>query len=758
MLIWIFASPYASSHSSLFSYLYLFHAAKDQFWHIDTVATMGNDLKFARSFVPSYSLFIPLQDTTAEMGATETCPGTQVCHEGGADEFCAEYGFQVSGGDGGVWKRGYGVLQNQHTYHRGPAHKDPHGQHRVLFILTFAPRPNDRAESRMIGQGGSYSIRWDMWGHTLSDLADATWRMAQPWATLKALGVYKLPGAKWGWDYPAVVSMRMINEDTGFAEEDLDNFIENGGFDWLPKFINEEASDEGWVEYLVDCLDLSKKFLVKANKLAILSYLGAAIVLSILQLVFASRSKSGTNRPRVFVLGAVKRLIVTHSIIAIAGHLVLRHIASTPWAKDVKFGRHFASSLADAADFHEKDYSHWQPTLPQKIDALFAIRYDGENYGSINRFLDYHPGNQWFNSLVQHFAGPEQSFSKAPFVLQEQSIKTILGEMKRDGRRILLQIESGGWREASSAESQELTERELLKADNKVLHMLDAKIALMLAKARYGELRSTAMAQKFTVDLLVSMRRQVFAQKRVTWSASLPDSPKQQLRRMSQFRIDPNAVLGAITIQMTSLHVGDVVTSTLLHRANTMSCICNAQHCRNDDQETQFLPSVGDVVEAKYEGKHNEWYKARVTKINPLKYGYDLEYFDGDTDRGLGLFAIRRYISPQVREVIEARVPGSKDEWALCAVTKVHKGEEYDVKFEDGMRAYSLPVAEIRRVDWEFEEGDEVIVLTSAAESKWLRGVVSSDRKDGTYDIGYEDGNEGLGVAQESIHLIWALD
>ncbi len=42
--------------------------AEDQFWHQDTLP-QGSSFKHARTFVPSYSLFVPLQDTTPEIGA-----------------------------------------------------------------------------------------------------------------------------------------------------------------------------------------------------------------------------------------------------------------------------------------------------------------------------------------------------------------------------------------------------------------------------------------------------------------------------------------------------------------------------------------------------------------------------------------------------------------------------------------------------------------------------------------------------------------
>jgi hypothetical protein len=45
------------------------YGAGDQHWHADNDYT-GSSMHYARSFVPMYSLFVPLQDTTAAMGAT----------------------------------------------------------------------------------------------------------------------------------------------------------------------------------------------------------------------------------------------------------------------------------------------------------------------------------------------------------------------------------------------------------------------------------------------------------------------------------------------------------------------------------------------------------------------------------------------------------------------------------------------------------------------------------------------------------------
>lgn len=52
------------------------HGAAEQHFHADTHTSAATHPEY---FVPEFQLGIPLQNTTAEMGATEVCPGTHRC-------------------------------------------------------------------------------------------------------------------------------------------------------------------------------------------------------------------------------------------------------------------------------------------------------------------------------------------------------------------------------------------------------------------------------------------------------------------------------------------------------------------------------------------------------------------------------------------------------------------------------------------------------------------------------------------------------
>lgn len=137
------------------------YGAVPQWWHDDVIPS-GSPVQFGRAFGPSYSVFIQLQNTTKQMGATSACPGTHFCASGTMEKFCDEEGFQLTS-DSGFWHQGDALLMNMNSWHRGAAHTDKDALDRVMLILTFVPKPMERAEIRQMSQGITFSLRWDMW-------------------------------------------------------------------------------------------------------------------------------------------------------------------------------------------------------------------------------------------------------------------------------------------------------------------------------------------------------------------------------------------------------------------------------------------------------------------------------------------------------------------------------------------------------------------------------------------------------------------
>ena len=244
--------------------VYKFHAitsqegAEDQFWHYDVVTWKAAG-QHVRSFVPIYSLFIPLQNTTDDMGATQMCPGSHVCSAG--TSFCEQESFVMAGEHSGLpndeWPAGCGALMNQQTTHRGRAHRNATSGPRVLFIVAMAPRPHAEHETRSLSLGGSYAQHWTQWGHTVSDYRDNGRHMQWwPLVFLRSMGIFKLPDVlgsnrKWGWSWPTIALIQMANGDY-FDEGDLKEYLEQGWwntsgyfpFPWLWAEYPDEKSCE----------------------------------------------------------------------------------------------------------------------------------------------------------------------------------------------------------------------------------------------------------------------------------------------------------------------------------------------------------------------------------------------------------------------------------------------------------------------------------------------------------------------------------
>mmetsp|Transcript_2112 Transcript_2112/g.3098 ORF Transcript_2112/g.3098 Transcript_2112/m.3098 type:complete len:1125 (-) Transcript_2112:123-3497(-) len=364
------------------------YGAADQFWHPDVIP-QGSAAKYAQSFVPSYALFVALQDITDMMGATEVCPGTYMCGE--EADVCDGHGFQVSGHSkmGEYWHSGDAIFMNQQSYHRGPAHKDPKKGKRSLFIITFSPRPESMdVETRLLGQGGSYSLRKDMWGHTLEDFENASDRMKWPWTILRGLGLWKDNGvsnlmgkksssAQWGWDWITQNSMRIANTDTGYFQNQLMDFASDGHYYkylniHFPNVFKSEFSlnfklgglanllqmapkvdeDMEWREYMEGTVEIWKKKVMQVNIVvhAVILMITVLVCVSLLSVQKMERGRDNGNGPKSEldsvsdsisvspIKGAfksIRRVAVLDGILILVALLLLQRTADSKWANEI---------------------------------------------------------------------------------------------------------------------------------------------------------------------------------------------------------------------------------------------------------------------------------------------------------------------------------------------------------------------------------------------------------------------------------------
>lgn len=184
-----------------FSVITNLFGAQDQEWHYDTATSYAN---YPADFVPEYTLAIPLQNTTKEMGATGFCPGTHVCSWPDFDWDTLEDNYEkenIKGySDFDAWARyhmpcnltaavnaGDALLYNADLYHRGAGHKDRNAQERVVIFLTFAGSRRNDNDSRSLPLGTVHSLDWRSWGHTIDDFLTVD---TKPWRIWHIFGLF----------------------------------------------------------------------------------------------------------------------------------------------------------------------------------------------------------------------------------------------------------------------------------------------------------------------------------------------------------------------------------------------------------------------------------------------------------------------------------------------------------------------------------------------------------------------------------------
>ena len=477
------------------------YGAGDQHWHADN-DYMSSQQHYARSFVSMYSLFIPLQDTTAAMGATSACPGTHLCgEESKLNEICNGLNFQVHDSRGRlaqreedhVWKSGDGFLMHLNTYHRGPGHTDRNGSERVMLIMSISPRPNGPYfDKRQISLGTSYSQRWDMWGLTMEDLKDSEKAMRQPWRALRALGIYKVTGPnrlskdKWGWDHLTVGCSRIVNDQMGFRYEDLETFVKKMNqkgevfkqlFGFLPT--GEEISETGWREYFIETFER----LVNASKI-----LCGMSILAYLVFSGASRGISST----------VLQVVKIGFVIGVITGALLHHLSQTPWGSQILSGKLNESPFSDGTKSLRRISGRSEDgllsTMPVSNDILIGIRLDSPHLADHNFINDQQHGNAALKPLIQQYSGAfAEVFLSSNDSIQNFILSNIFEEMQKRKSRFLLQNLRGNWLILEKEGVFAYLRSRLASESHSMKKKLNQELLFLKSNCRHGLDRNTAM-------------------------------------------------------------------------------------------------------------------------------------------------------------------------------------------------------------------------------------------------------------------------
>jgi hypothetical protein len=453
--------------------------AVSQVWHPDTKSD-GNALKFARTYSHSYSLFLPLQNVTERMGATDLCPGTHYCAND-LDAVCEanKLGLHLAGPQGQYFPAGHGALINQHVWHRGSAHTDPEAPHRVVFIVSFLARPRVHAnDARQLSRGTYFHQKWNMWGHTLRDLQDAS-SMRWPFSVLRALSFWKPRTRHWGYDLVTAVYMRFSNGQ--LEDEDLPlRFLPKLKDLGFPKFLQgrllsrRASQKQRWQFFLRETLEKTRDFLTRVNLWTHGIYLACLFLVALVRW-----------QPRL-VPTTIFRWTQTHAILVLIATGVYMRILQSQWGHDVTSGRYLMRPFPAVTLQHqsEKELSVRMPTtLPQRTDVLIGTRYDAPFLGSYDQWLDFHPGNMRLIQWTKQNAGFYKSNHNSALwsLFEESQLKDL-----EKGRFLLQDYRTGDWRIMSESQKRKRIRHELQERAYGILRELQRSIRCLMADLRFG--------------------------------------------------------------------------------------------------------------------------------------------------------------------------------------------------------------------------------------------------------------------------------
>jgi hypothetical protein len=603
--------------------------APDQVWHQD-VKEDGSGIKFARTFSHSYSLFIALQDTTEEMGATTLCPGTHYCTNSLID-VCDKYGFPLSGaGPTEVWRAGDGALLNQQVWHKGSKHTDPTALERVIFIVSFIGRPDP---TRQLSRGTYFHQKWLSWGHTLQDLSDPERSMVKPFSVLRALSFWKPKSRNWGYDFITSAVLRISNKQLGVEPDDLPTFqkrvIEN--IFHIPEFLQGTVSPEedyAWQVYLDETIHKLKGFFKLVNATLLSGY---TVVIMILCL---------KDRSLLPAKNATFRMMFSHLLPVLLAWRMMHAVSSKPWNHEV--GKFLRPPFPSYIEFEQDDsISDGPTTLPTYLDFLIGTRFDASYLGAYNRWLDYHPGNVVIRTQVEHC-------SQMPTALESACIEYI--HDNKQGKILQQDWRTGDWRIMSPLDSRRFLQISLKRAQDKSFDHLISDIAMLIAFYRFDA--TPTVLRKTSIKMLQQLQLKLFpVDDNTLHSPVFHAKPRQNLKL--------NSFLPKVS------HISTAVRVSRLRNSHRIPC----------------RYKVGQFVWVDYQGE-GELFKGTITSINELEQTLEVAYLDGDEEVDVS-FDLVIPEGPLIENGHVSMKTMRKGEKAL--ITRVRPNGWIDVTFQNGI-------------------------------------------------------------------------
>jgi len=168
---------------------------------------------------------------------------------------------------------------------------------------------------------------------------------------------------------------------------------------------------------------------------------------------------------------------------------------------------------------------------------------------------------------------------------------------------------------------------------------------------------------------------------------------------------------------------------------------------------------VGDQIEANF-NSDGSWYPGRIAAVHNVEDSnsgetagvvYDIEYDDGDAEKGKSSSEIRPLPRYKMGQKVEARYRGGND-WFPATIVGVTSSNKYHLEFEDGAGEQNIAYSAIREA-LRFKVGDEIQAQFRGF-AEYFDGVVAgADMQAHTYTINYTDGDVETDVVEGLIRM-----
>jgi len=246
-------------------------------------------------------------------------------------------------------------------------------------------------------------------------------------------------------------------------------------------------------------------------------------------------------------------------------------------------------------------------TFPERNDVLVTTRFDAVFLASFNRFVDFHPGNRLWKNMVNDLSVlPDEAVT-----LAAEHIVRDVQQYKESGlaSRFLLQIpETGAWSLLSEADAVDITKRALIDEKDALVGSLSQGLKYLLADARFGSQRGTAMSRLFESVMEPKWRAQLYSKynnKEGNSQCTLGSSVQKQHDKYG-FKIDhvfSNILRKPTKIESTHFHG----RPTALERRLSLQ-----DESKKDDEEKDEI-NVGSKVWVYFGG--SEWYEGELVEV-----------------------------------------------------------------------------------------------------------------------------------------------